>query len=67
LRFAGAGHEVIRGKGHAPIGGRDFEPDSVLGCAPDRDWNVLHHAQIKDPGLGVRALLERWGEGRGAE
>lgn len=161
VRFAGAGHEVIRSKGHVPIGGRAFEPDPVLGCAVDRPdmivgevkegsarfnsatrdqavigvaqarfgccaqehaadlarrlrshgkadspaghvvrmvafgaapeggsakkwttvpmahvvtflrqhlrdhWDVLHHAQIKDPALGVLALLEKWGEGHG--
>jgi hypothetical protein len=158
LRFAGAGHEIIRGKGHAPIGGRAFEPDPALGCAPDRPdmivgevkegsarfnpatrdqsvlevalarfgccapkhaadlarrllahghvdgpsghvvrmvafgapsedrdarkwttvpmahvvtflrqylrdhWDVLHHAQVKDPALGVLALLEKLGQ-----
>ena len=36
VRFSGAGHEVIRGRGHKPIGGRLFEPDSALGCPSDR-------------------------------
>lgn len=26
-------------------------------------WDVLHHAQIKDPALGVLALLQKWGDG----
>ena len=36
VRFTGAGHEVIRGHGHRPIGGRIFEPDPALGCPSDR-------------------------------
>jgi hypothetical protein len=158
VRFAGAGHEIIRGEGRGPIGERAFEPDPALGCAPDRPdmivgevkegsarfnpatrdravlevalsrfgccapihasdlahrllsqgradspaghvvrmvafgaspeggearkwttvpmahvvkflrhylhdhWKVLHHAQIKDPALGVLALLQKWGD-----
>lgn len=159
FRFAGAGHEIVRGHGHIPLGGHVFEPDPVLGCPPDRPdmivgevkegaarfnaamrdpvvleialarfgccsadharaltqellsrgrvdtpaghairmvafgavpddsadrhatvvamrhvvdflrsylrehWDVLHHAQIKDPTLGLLALLEKWGAG----
>jgi len=159
LRFAGAGHEVIRGQTHGPIGGRRFAPDAELGRPPDRPdmivgevkegaarfnaatrdqevlevalarfgccssdhaaalagellsrgrvespvghsirlvafgsspdggdtrrwttvsmphvvrflrrylrqhWEVLHRAQMKDPALGVLALLEKWDEG----
>lgn len=159
FRFAGAGHEIVRGHGHSPLGGHVFEPDPVLGCPPDRPdmivgevkegaarfnaamrdpvvleialarfgccsaehareltrellsrgrvdtpaghavrivafgavpagtsdrhativpmrhvvdflrrylrdhWDVLHHAQIKDPTLGLLALLEKWGAG----
>lgn len=36
FRFAGAGHEVIRGSEHRPLGGRALEPDPALGCPPDR-------------------------------
>ena len=36
VRFSGAGHEVIRGKGRSPMGGHEFEPDPALGCPPDR-------------------------------
>lgn len=29
-------------------------------------WSVLRHAQIRDPALGVLALIEKWGvEGHG--
>ncbi len=30
-------------------------------------WDVLRHAQIRDPAFGVLALLEKWGEARDAE
>lgn len=36
FRFAGAGHDVIRGREHRPLGGRAIAPDPVLGCPPDR-------------------------------
>ena len=36
FRFAGAGHDVIRGHHHGPLSGRELEPDSVLGCPADR-------------------------------
>ena len=36
FRFARAGHEVVRGDRHSPLGGGTFEPDSVLGCPTDR-------------------------------
>ena len=158
-RFAGAGHEVVRGQKHVPLGDHAFEPDPALGCPADRPdmivgevkegaahfnpatrdpivlevalarfgccsrdhardltqrllsrgrvdtpaghsirmvafgavpdheatghativpmrhvveflrgylrqhWNVLHHAQLRDPALGMLALLEKWGAG----
>jgi len=157
FRFAGAGHDVIRGRGRRPLGGRAFVPDPILLCPADRPdmivgevkegaarfnpamrdpvvlevalarfgccpaehvrdltrqlltrghvvtpaghavrmvafgdipdggqqgawttvpmrhvvlflrshlrehWDVLRHAQIRDPALGVLALLEKWG------
>jgi hypothetical protein len=140
FRFAGAGHDVIRGRGRRPLGGRALTPDPVLGCPADRPdmivgevkegtarfgccpdehastltrqllakghattpaghsirmvafgdipdsdrqgpwttvpmrqvvlflrgylrehWAVLRHAQIRDPALGVLALIEKWG------
>ena len=36
VRFSGAGHEIVRGKAHRPMGDRAFEPDPALGCPPDR-------------------------------
>lgn len=36
LRFVGAGHEVVRGRRHGPLGGHAFEPDPALGGPPDR-------------------------------
>lgn len=36
VRFSGAGHEIIRGHTHRPIGGHTFVPDAALGCPPDR-------------------------------
>jgi hypothetical protein len=36
FRFADAGHEVIRGRRHGPLGNRAFAPDPVLGSPPGR-------------------------------
>ena len=36
VRFSGAGHEVIRGKTHGPLGDHVFAPDPALGCPPER-------------------------------
>jgi hypothetical protein len=36
FRLVGAGHEVVRGRRHGPLGGHVFEPDPALGCPPDR-------------------------------
>src|SRR5512134_2665387 len=36
FRFAGAGHDVIRGRGRRPLGGRALVPDPILGCPADR-------------------------------
>ena len=30
-------------------------------------WDVLRHAQIRDPAFGVIALLEKWGQGKDAD
>lgn len=35
FRFARAGHDVIHGRNHLPLGGRPFEPDPALGCPDD--------------------------------
>lgn len=163
FRFAGARHDVIRGRGRAPLGRQAFAPDPILHCPADRPdmivgevkegaahfnpamrdpvvlevavarfgccpadhvrdltrqllslghvitptghsirmvafgdvsdsdrpgawttvptrhvvlflrshlrahWGVLRHAQIRDPALGVLALIEKWGvEAQGA-
>ena len=36
FRFAGTGHDVIRGRGRRPLGGRALAPDPILGCPADR-------------------------------
>ena len=36
FRFASAGHDVIRGRGRRPLGGRTLAPDPILGCSQDR-------------------------------
>ena len=36
FRFAGAGHDVVRGRGHRPLGGQALATDPVLGCPADR-------------------------------
>lgn len=35
VRFRHAGHDIVRGTGHQPLGNRPFEPDPVLGCSAD--------------------------------
>ena len=41
VRFSGAGHEVIRQRGHRPMGERAFEPDPALGCPTDRPDMII--------------------------
>ena len=36
VRFSRAGHQVIRGTAHRPMGGHAFEPDPALGCPSGR-------------------------------
>jgi len=36
VRFSRAGHQVIRGTAHRPMGDRTFEPDPALGCPSGR-------------------------------
>lgn len=36
VRFSGAGHEVIRARGHGPMGGPHFQVDPALACPADR-------------------------------
>jgi hypothetical protein len=50
FRFADAGHEVIRGRRHGPLGGRAFAPDPVLGSQPGRPdmldkWGAVEERQ----------------------
>ena len=41
FRFAYAGHAVIRGRKHTPLGGHAFEPDPALGCPTDRSDMIV--------------------------
>lgn len=69
VRFSGAGHEVIRGKGRSPLGGHTFEPDPALASPPGRADMIVgevkegaarFNAATRDPAvLGV--ALARFG------
>ena len=53
FRFAGAGHEVIRGHKHAPLGGRAFEPDPVLALL--EKWGAVEAQAAGQPVTGKGA------------
>ena len=69
FRVSGAGHEVIRGHGHRPIGGRAFEPDPALACPTDRPDMIVgevkegaarFNSATRDPDV-LQIALERFG------
>jgi hypothetical protein len=69
FRFADAGHEVIRGRKHAPLGGHAFEPDPALGCPTDRPDMIVGEVKegaarfnpaTRDP-LVLEVALARFG------
>ncbi|HLG56178.1 MAG TPA: hypothetical protein VI485_12665 [Vicinamibacterales bacterium] len=69
VRFSGAGHDVIRGHGHRPIGGRAFEPDPALGCPTDRPDMIVgevkegaarFNSATRDPNV-LQIALARFG------
>ena len=69
LRFAGAGHDVIRGRRHQHKRGQGFETDPALGCPSDRPDMIVgevkegaarFNAAICDPAV-LAVALSRFG------
>lgn len=69
FRFAGAGHEIIRGSHAGPLGARAFEPDPVLGWRADRPDMIVgevkegparFNATARDPRV-LEVALARFG------
>jgi hypothetical protein len=69
VRFAGAGHDVIRGRGRQPIGGRPATPDPLLRCPVDRpdmivgevkEGTARFNAAMRDP-VVLEVALRRFG------
>lgn len=69
FRFVGAGHEVLRGGGHGPLGGHAFEPDPALGCPADRTDMIVgevkegaarFNSATRDPAV-LQVALARFG------
>jgi hypothetical protein len=69
FRFAGAGHDVIRGRGRRPLGDRALVPDPILGCPTDRPDMIVGevkegvarlNAAMRDP-LVLEVALSRFG------
>jgi len=53
-RFAGAGHELLSGRGHQPAGG-PFFVDPLLGCPPDRPDMIV--GEVKEGRARLNAAL----------
>ena len=55
FRFAGAGHEVIRGRGRRPLAGRALAPDPILGCPADRPDMIV--GEVKEGAARLNAAM----------
>ena len=55
FRFAGAGHDVIRGRGHRPLAGRALATDPVLGCPADRPDMIV--GEVKEGAARLNAAM----------
>ena len=55
FRFAGAGHDVIRGRGRRPLAGRALSTDPVLGCPADRPDMIV--GEVKEGPARLNAAL----------
>ena len=53
FRFAGAGHEVIRGRSHRGLGG--FTSDPALGCPPDKPDMIV--GEVKEGPARLNAAM----------
>jgi hypothetical protein len=69
VRFPGAGHDVLRGRGRRPLGGHAFAPDPVLGCPADRpdmivgevkEGTARFNSAMRDP-VVLEVALARFG------
>lgn len=69
FRFAGAGHDIIRGRGRRPLGGRALAPDPLLGCPADRPDMIVGEVKegaarfnpaLRDP-IVLEVALARFG------
>jgi hypothetical protein len=69
FRFAGAGHDVIRGRGHRRLAGRALTPDPILGCPVDRPDMIVGEVKegaarlnvaMRDP-VVLEVALSRFG------
>jgi len=69
FRFAGAGHDVIRGRGRRPLAGRALVPDPMLACPADRPDMIVGevkegaarlNAAMRDPAV-LEVALARFG------
>jgi hypothetical protein len=68
-RFAGAGHDLVTGRGHEPMAPTAFGVDPMLGCASDRPDMIVGevkegkarlNAPLRDPGV-LEVALTRFG------
>ena len=66
FRFAGAGHDVIRGRGQRPLSGRTAGVDPALGCPTDRPDMIVGEVKegaarlndaMRDPAVLAIALV----------
>ncbi|MEQ1760678.1 MAG: hypothetical protein ABL986_20400 [Vicinamibacterales bacterium] len=55
FRFAGAGHDVVRGRGHRPLGGRALTPDPLLDCPVDRPDMIV--GEVKEGAARLNAAM----------
>lgn len=55
FRFAGSGHDVIRGRGRRPLAGRALVPDPMLNCPPDRPDMIV--GEVKEGAARLNAAM----------
>lgn len=55
LRFAGAGHDVIRGRSRRPLGGHRTAPDPVLRAVADRTDMIV--GEVKEGAVRFNAAM----------
>jgi hypothetical protein len=55
FRFSGAGHDVIRGRGRRPLGGRALTPDPVLSCPANHPDMIV--GEVKEGAARLNAAM----------